>query len=388
MKSLPLLLFPALLLALSCSSQRGERTREAPDPDRLAAQLDVLETELQAAGFPRSLTAEGELHAVPAGDWTSGFYAGTLWYMYEYTGDEKWKERALRYTLDLEEEQYNTGDHDMGFRMYCSYGNALRLTGEEAHIPVLLQSARSLITRYDSTVGCIRSWDFTRGTWQYPVIIDNMMNLELLFWASEQSGDPRFRDIALHHARTTLANHFRPDYSSVHVVDYDSLTGAVRQKNTHQGYADGSAWARGQSWGLYGYTMAYRCTGEEAFLVQAEHIAGYLLGRLPEDEVPYWDYDAPGIPDEPRDVSAAAILASALYELSTFSENGPTYLRRADGIMESLERTYASAPGENRGFLLGHSVGSKPENGEVDMPIVYADYYYLEAILRRKNLSE
>jgi hypothetical protein len=339
---------------------------------------------------PRTIHQDGSLAVVPADDWTSGFYPGVLWYIYELSGDSKWKDRAKAYTAALEEQQYNGSNHDVGFRMFCSFGNALRLTGDERYIPVLVQSAKTLIDRYYASVGCIRSWDFNQENWQCPVIIDNMMNLELLFWASEQTGDPIYRDIAFSHAGTTMENHFRPDNSSWHVIDYDTITGEVRNRNTHQGYADESSWARGQAWGLYGYTMSYRLTDHMAFLKQAERIAGFLLEhpRLPEDLVPYWDFDAPGIPDEPRDVSAAAIMASALYELCRYSENGAYYKAAADRMMESLGSTYASVPGENYGFILGHSVGHKPVESEVDVPLNYADYYYLEALLRKKDLEK
>jgi hypothetical protein len=310
--------------------------------------------------------------------------------MYELTGEDAWKEKAITYTSTLEEEQYNASNHDVGFRMFCSYGNALRLSGDESYIPVLVQSAKTLITRYYENVGCIRSWDFNQENWQCPVIIDNMMNLELLFWASKQTGDPVYHDIAFRHALTTMENHFRADNSSVHVVDYDTISGEVRQKNTHQGYADESSWSRGQAWGLYGYTVTYRLTDHIEFLKQAERIAGFLLEHpnLPEDLVPYWDFDAPGIPDEERDVSAAAIMASALYELCRYSENGAWYKEKADKIMLSLGTSYASEPGENYGFILDHSVGAKPLGSEVDVPMNYADYYYLEALLRKKNLEQ
>ena len=303
------------------------------------------------------------------------------------TGDESWKVKATAYTKTLEKEQYNAGNHDVGFRMFCSYGNALRLTGDEEYIPVLVQSARTLISRYYEHVGCIRSWDFNQEIWQCPVIIDNMMNLELLFWATEQTGDSIYREIALSHALTTLENQFRDDYSTVHVVDYDTITGEVRQKNTYQGHADGSAWARGQAWGLYGYTMAYRFTEDPRFLLQAERIADFLLSHpnLPEDGVPYWDFDAPGIPDEPRDVSAAAIITSALYELSTFSEKGSFYRAEADRILKNIWSGYRSGAGENHGFILGHSVGNLPSESEVDVPLNYADYYFLEALIRREK---
>lgn len=387
-----------LLLVYSCSGGTGKLNKK--DLESLGNQLHLLHENIQAViegqgeGFNgvtvRSLNEDGSLRVVPPGDWTSGFLAGSFWYMYELSGEEKWKELAAGYTALLEQEQYNDNDHDMGFRMYCSYGNALRLTGEESALPVLLQSAQTLISRYKQEVGCIRSWDFNQEQWMYPVIIDNMMNLELLFWASEQSGDPLYREIAVQHAFTTLTNHFRDDYSTVHVVDYDTISGRVRQKNTHQGYSDASSWARGQAWGLYGYTMSYRFTETIRFLKQAERIADFLLDhpRLPEDGVPYWDFDAPGIPDEPRDASAAAIMASALYELSTYSGNGEKYRDAADHILESLWNAYRSPAGENMGFLLVHSVGSLPGASEIDVPLVYADYYFLEALVRRSQLAK
>jgi unsaturated chondroitin disaccharide hydrolase len=392
-----------LLLILLGSCKGPAPQPEAITLDQISQQLVLLdenttrakeENPLASNGqkllMPKTIRPDGSLALVTAGDWTSGFYPGVLWYMYELTGEKPWKDKAIRYTAELEDQQYNGSDHDVGFRMYCSYGNALRLTGDTSYVPVLVQSAKSLVSRYYEHVGCIRSWNFNQENWQCPVIIDNMMNLELLFWASEQTGNPVYHDIALRHAMTTMENHFRPDNSSWHVVDYDTITGAVRMKVTHQGYSDGSAWARGQSWGLYGYTMTYRMTDNIEFLKQAERIAGFLLGNpnMPEDLVPYWDYDAPGIPDEPRDVSAAAVMASALYELCRYSENGALYKEKADRIMESLGTTYASRPGENYGFILDHSVGSKPADSQVDVPLIYADYYYLEALLRKGKLEK
>jgi hypothetical protein len=378
---------------------------EKPSPltkEQIAAQLRLLDESVQKVQaedpttpngqqrlMPRTIQKDGSLSVCDAGDWTSGFYPGVLWYMFEMTGQPEWKEKAIKQTEMLEDQQYNGSDHDVGFRMFCSYGNAYRLTSNPDYIPVLEQSARTLIARYYENVGCIRSWNFNEENWQCPVIIDNMMNLELLFWATIETGDSIYHDIALSHALTTLKNHFRPDNSSVHVVDYDTISGEVRQKNTHQGYSDESSWARGQAWGLYGYTMTYRFTRNKEFLRQAEKIADFLLGHpnLPEDMVPYWDFDAPEIPDEPRDVSAAAIMASALYELSTYSDMGDTYKQQADKILESLGTTYASASGENYGFILGHSVGAKPMDSEVDVPLNYADYYYLEARVRKMDLE-
>ena len=396
-------LLPVFLLILMLSSCKGPSTQpEEITLFQIGQQLELLDEHImkvqaespltvngQKRVVPRTINKDGSLAVVPAGDWTSGFYPGVLWLMYELTEGEEWKEKAIRYTDELEEQQYNGSNHDVGFRMFCSYGNALRLTSDESYIPVLVQSAKTLIARYYANVGCIRSWDFNQENWQCPVIIDNMMNLELLFWTSKQTGDPIYHDIAYRHALTTLENHFRPDNSSIHVVDYDTITGEVRKMNTHQGYAHESAWSRGQAWGLYGFTVTYRLTDHMAFLKQAENIATFLLEHpnMPDDLVPYWDFDAPGIPDEPRDVSAAAIMASALYELCKFSENGAYYKEKADRIMESLGPTYASAPGENFGFILGHSVGAKPMESEVDVPLNYADYYFLEALLRQKKLE-
>ena len=398
-KNLFILFFTLLMVMItySCSVPVPE---DSISPDQIAQQLLLLEENVQkeqavspvdedggARVMPQTIEDDGSLRVVGTGDWTSGFYPGVLWYIFEMTGDESWKVKATAYTKTLEKEQYNAGNHDVGFRMFCSYGNALRLTGDEEYIPVLVQSARTLISRYYEHVGCIRSWDFNQEIWQCPVIIDNMMNLELLFWATEQTGDSIYREIALSHALTTLENQFRDDYSTVHVVDYDTITGEVRQKNTYQGHADGSAWARGQAWGLYGYTMAYRFTEDPRFLLQAERIADFLLSHpnLPEDGVPYWDFDAPGIPDEPRDVSAAAIITSALYELSTFSEKGSFYRAEADRILKNIWSGYRSGAGENHGFILGHSVGNLPSESEVDVPLNYADYYFLEALIRREK---
>jgi uncharacterized protein YyaL (SSP411 family) len=239
-------------------------------------------------------------------------------------------------------------------------------------------------------VGAIRSWDHSKDKWDFPVIIDNMMNLELLFWASRQTGDPQYYNIAVKHAETTLANHFRADYSSYHVVDYDTLTGKVLKKTTHQGYSDASAWSRGQAWGLYGYTMCYRETGIVSFRYQAEKIANFILQNpnLPEDKIPYWDFGAPANLQTPRDVSAATVTASALLELAKLvPSKKDNYLQAAETILKNLQKDYLSKQGTNKGFLLGHSTGSFPQNSEVDTPIIYADYYYLEALVRQKNFK-
>lgn len=335
--------------------------------------------------------ATDRLETSDAGWWTSGFYSGTLLYLYQYSHDTSLLREAKARLLLLEKEQFNKGTHDLGFMMYCSYGNALGLPDSLSYKEVLLNSARSLSTRFNPTVGCIRSWD--SKPWKYPVIIDNMMNLELLLWASEASGDTSFHHIAVTHAHTTMRNHFRPDYSSYHVIDYDSATGAVLAKKTAQGYSDSSAWARGQSWGLYGYTVMYRRTHDPAYLEEAEHIAHFILTHpnLPADKIPYWDYNAPGIPGVLRDASAAAVLASALIELSGYVKpgQGKEYLGVAEQIIVNLSsNTYKAVVGSNGGFLLKHSVGNLPGRSEVDVPLTYADYYFVEAMLRYKALGQ
>lgn len=360
-----------------------------------AAQTTVL---LQKTDSVRSLHPElvsprtiekGQLKLVASKDWTSGFFPGVLWYLYQFNHQDNWKEDARKYTALIEKEQWNGGTHDMGFKIYCSVGNGYRLTRDAHYREVIVQSAKTLSTRFNPKTGCIRSWDHNRDKWDYPVIIDNMMNLELLFAATRFTGDSSFYKIAVSHANTTMKNHFRSDYSSYHVVDYDSITGQVRKRTTHQGYSDESAWARGQSWALYGFTMCYRETKDVRYLQQAEHVAAFILQHpnMPKDLVPYWDFNAPGIPNEPRDASAAAVIASGLYELSTYSKKGKYYRVMADKILQSLTRYYRAPVGTNQGFILQHSTGSKPANSEVDVPLNYADYYYLEALLRYRQLQ-
>lgn len=340
---------------------------------------------------PRNSEPDGTLNLVPSKDWTSGFFPGELWFLYEYTQNNFWKKKAQQHTDILEKEKMNGSTHDMGFKVYCSFGNGYRLTQDEHYKEVLLQSAHTLATRFKPAAGIIRSWDHSTAKWVCPVIIDNMMNLELLFWATKESKDSTFYRIAVDHARTTMKHHFRPDFSSYHVIDYDTITGQVLKKNTHQGFADESAWSRGQAWALYGYTMCYRETQLPEFLEQAQNIEKYLFTHpnMPEDLIPYWDFDAPGIPDEPRDVSAATVIASALYELSLYDpEKGERYRSNADKIIENLTKHYRATLKKDNGFLLLHSTGTKPTNTEVDVPIVYADYYFIEALMRKNKLEK
>jgi unsaturated chondroitin disaccharide hydrolase len=345
---------------------------------------NVLSERLDKKIFPRSIRNDS-LKLVVSNDWTSGFFPGMLWYMYEYTGKKEWRAKAEEFTSLMEREPYNANSHDVGFKVYNSYGNGLRLTNNAEYKKQIIQGAATLATRFNKNVGCIRSWDF--GTWQYPVIIDNMMNLELLFAATRLSGDSAFYKIAITHANTTMKNHFRSDNSCFHVMDYDTLTGKPIAGSTLQGYSNSSAWARGHAWALYGFTVCYRETKDPTYLKQAEKIASFIIDhkKLPGDKIPFWDFDVPDIEKEPRDASAAAIMASALYELQGYSSDKKTYKKTADKILNSLIKSYRSPIGSNHGFILLHSTGHKPADSEVDIPIIYADYYFLEALLKKRN---
>jgi len=343
--------------------------------------------------LPQTIDQEGKLVTCGSSWWVSGFFPGVLWYLYENTPTDSLKDWAVNYTLRVEDQKYTTDDHDVGFMIFCSFGNAYRLTGDTLYRDVIHTASNSLITRFNPTIGCIRSWDYApwSAKWQYPVIIDNMMNLEMLEWASKAFDDTIYSHVAESHANITLKNHFRDDYSSYHVISYVTITGQVEKKNTAQGYSDDSAWARGQGWGLYGYTMMYRETGNQAYLKQAENIADFILHHpnLPEDKIPYWDFDAPDIPNAKRDASAGALICSALIELSGYVPEAKSkeYLAVAETQLRSLSSpAYRANLGENGNFILKHSVGHMPNGSEVDVPLTYADYYYVEALTRMKKL--
>lgn len=335
--------------------------------------------------YPRSW-ANGRLTLARAADWTSGFFPGSLWLLSEATGDHFWGDTAARFTAGIEDMKNNRRTHDVGFMLQCSFGQGYRLTRNPHYREVLVAGADSLAVRFNPTVGCIKSWD-TRAEWPFPVIIDNMMNLELLLWASQATGDPQYRRIAESHADVTLRHHFRADGSTYHVVDYDPVSGRVRKRQTHQGTADESAWARGQAWAIYGFALMYRETGKLDYRQQAEQTADFVVHhpRLPPDRIPYWDFDAPEKPRLPRDASAAAIMCSALFELSKYVAPLSAQRYRAfawEQLRALASPAYRAQLGENGCFLLLHSTGSFPRHSEVDCPLNYADYYFLEALLR------
>lgn len=347
------------------------------------------QAENQGNGFPRSVNADGTLKLVDVHDWCSGFFAGSLWHVYDYTRSPYWLRLARNWTQPLEAVKTKTDTHDLGFMIGDSYGRGYTLTADTLYRDVLVEASRSLAMRYNPAVGCIRSWDFNRDRWSYPVIIDNMLNLEMLFEATRITGDSTYHKMAVTHALTTLANHFRPDHSCYHVVDYDEATGEVRWRGTFQGAHDQSVWSRGQGWALYGYTMCYRYTADPKFLNQAVNVTEYLrtLPNTPEDGIFYWDMSPSPLTNylitssTPRDASAAAVVASALYELAGYVPKGEGYRQWADKIVNTLYQCYRYQG--QHGFVLDHSTGFLPAGSEIDVPLNYADYYYLEALLRR-----
>lgn len=373
----------AVALALnSCGQIKVGRIADAA-----AEQCLILGQSLDENTMPRYFDADG-LHKESLRWWCSGFFPGTCWYVYELSGREDVRELALRETAKMMHPSGYLKDHDAGFQAMCSAGRAYMVTGDEIYLEPIREAAEFLAGRFSPATGTIMSWDNTK--WDYPVIIDNMMNLELLTFAAKKFDRQDWADIAISHARTTLANHFREDYSSYHLVDYNAATGEVNAKVTVQGYSDSSSWSRGQSWGLYGFTMMYRETGLPEFLGQAENIARYLLPLLENDPVPAWDFSAPEEIRGCKDASAGAVMASAFIELSTLTEDeelSNKCLSQAVATLKALSsEEYFAANGEAGGFILKHSTGHFLKDSEVDVSLTYADYYYMEALYRLSEL--
>lgn len=403
------------LLAVSGTAAVGAQNVDEPMSQvierglsRAKSQSLILAGELkdQPNALPRTFepskgAKEPTLQTIRYDHWVSGFFPGVLWMLYENSAckDIRLRQYAEMFTDRVEPAKKVTNTHDLGFMLYCSFGQGYRLTGNKHYLDVINEGTQSLLTRWNEKLGVIKSWN-SNSRWQYPVIIDNMMNLEMLCFMTREFGDRRYERIAEKHAQTTMKNHFRPDFSTFHVVSYDTITGQPHAKNTAQGYADGSSWSRGQAWGLYGYTMMYRETLNPIYLEQARNIGNFLMNhpRLPEDKVPYWDYDAPGIPVKGkkapkvvalRDASAAAVMASALIELSQLdpSEMAPKWLHLAEQQLRTLSSPeYLAAEGEQSGFIIKHGVGHHQAGAEVDVPLTYGDYYYVEALMRMKQL--
>ncbi|WP_044209448.1 glycoside hydrolase family 88 protein [Flammeovirga sp. OC4] len=356
--------------------------------ERSAKQYGVLVRSAYAENkVPRSTDEHGEVEwARRKMDWTQGFFPGACWKLYENTKDPKWKDAAMHFQNLFVEVKDIATTHDLGFMFYCSFGEGYKLTKNEEFKQVVIDASNALMKRFDPKVGCIKSWDFGKEKWTYPVIIDNMLNLEMLFEASILTGDDKYKKVAISHANKTLEHHFREDYSTWHVVDYNPIDGSVTKKLTHQGYGDETSWARGQGWALYGYTMCYRYTKDPRYLEQAKKVATLIHKHLPEDFVPVWDFDVKDPKNQYRDASAACVYASALVELYQFT-NDQEHKLLAENIIASLSSDkYFSAYKDNQGFLLKHSVGNWPRDSEIDVSLNYADYYFLEAVTRIQKL--
>ena len=376
----------ALLLGVSCSNE-AKFAREALG--ECDAQVHKALSDLDGDNVlsPRNIApGDSVWNCMPVSQelWTEGFWPGILWYEYEATGKDELREWAAHYTEALEFiAKQPAYDHDVGFIIFPSYGNAYRLTGQESYRDVVIEAAERIAALFNPKVGTLLSWPREVPAFGgHNTIMDNLINLETLFWAAQNGGRPELRDIAIMHADTTMKYNFRPDGTSYHVAVYDASTGSHKYSCTHQGYSDDSMWARGQAWGIYGYTMCYRFTREQRYLDFACRIADVYLDKLPEDMVPYWDFMAPDIPRSSKDASAAAVVASALLELENYVPDGRRYHNAAVKMLRSLHDNY-NASGTNDAFLL-HSTGHHPAGSEIDYSIVYADYYYIEALLRLK----
>ncbi|WP_159019074.1 glycoside hydrolase family 88 protein [Algibacter sp. L3A6] len=387
------ILFLTIILAVfSCKNKTEVSTKSPQNSKNLLEKRyqKLLTYPIDSLSFPRSVNLKTNIiKKVPSKDWCSGFFPGNLWQIYELTGQEDYKTKTEQWTTFIEKEKNNNHTHDMGFKIFCSFGNGLKHEDNEEYKKVIVESAKTLSTRFNENIGSIRSWDFNKNIWQFPVIIDNMMNLELLFEATKISTDSSYHHLAIKHANTTLKNHFRPNNSCYHVVDYDTISNQPRMKVTHQGFNDESSWARGQGWAIYGYTMAYRYTKDKRYLDRAEATANFFLNHknLPEDGIPYWDFNDPAIPNAPRDVSAGTVVSSALVELFGFTKN-EKYLNYSKKVINSLKsRKYLLDENIEAPFILDHSTGNWPKKDEMDEPIVYGDYYFLETLIRLKSLS-
>ncbi len=390
-----------LALVGSCASQdRGVEVNADSQLDYCHSHVLSTLAELRDAGkgkidynmMPRNVAPDAHLwecRPTCAEEWCSGFWPGVLWYDYEATGDTVVLTEADKFTRSLKKiVDAPIFDHDLGFLIHCSYGNGYRITGRDDYKQVILAAADSLATLFNPVAGTILSWprnvEMLGG---HNTIMDNMINLEMLFWAANNGGNPYLHDIAVKHAETTMEHHFRPDYTSYHVAIYDPESGEFLRGCTHQGYADDSMWARGQAWAIYGYTMVYRETKDPKFLDFAQKVTDVYLERLPEDKIPYWDFNDPTIPATTRDASAACVVASALLELSGYveGEKADYYKDEALAMLASLSSDKYQSGNKNNSFLL-HSTGHRPAGSEIDYSIIYADYYYIEALSRLKNL--
>jgi len=388
------------LLLFSCTSKNTSEDFNV-DKNLTYCNTQIERTLSEISGkkmMPRNIMdslTHWKLVPIEISEWTVGFWPGILWYNYENTKDTTDANAATYYTDLLEPlTKLPAYDHDLGFQIFCSYGNGYRLTGNEKYKQIILNAADTLATLFNPKVGTILSWprEVENGRFApYNTIMDNMINLEMLYWASKNGGNKDLYNIATKHAETTMKYHFREDGGNYHVALYDTITGDFIKGVTHQGYADSTLWARGQAWAIYGYTVVYRETQDKKFLRFAEKVTDLYLSRLPKNEyVPYWDFDAPDIPDAPKDASAAAVVASGLLELSQLEDNtqkAEEYKQAATNMLIELSSNKYQSGDKKPSFLL-HSTGHWPNKSEIDASINYADYYYIEALIRYKKIEQ
>ena len=364
----------------------------ANDLQYAAQQLQAATSVTPVARYPyKTPSPSGAWQTSDAAWWTSGFFPGSLWLMYQATGDAVWRTEAAARQAGIASQQNNTSTHDLGFMLFTTFGNGYRLTGDTAYRDIVLQAARSLATRYSATVGATRSWDNGAGdpSYAFKVIVDNMMNLNLLFWGAQNGGDGGWTGMAVNHALTTRRTHVRADGSTFQLVTFNATDGSVISRGTVQGYRNDSTWARGQAWAVHGFTQAYAYTSDARMLDTARSAADYFVGNLPADSVPYYDFQAPAT-DRPRDSSAAAIGASGLLWLARIESDGcraQTYLDAAKRILTSLSAPpYLSQGTPGAASILLHGT-AQHQQGDVDSGLIYGDYYFLEALLRYRDIA-
>ncbi len=382
-----------VVLQVACGTASTEVTL---NPD---AQLQMSAEKVKATAmkmsqynqYPRYIDhGEREWTLVPVTDWTSGFYPGVLWLAYEYSQDPILKAKAKMFTNPISKIAFSPArDHDIGFMVYPSFVNGYRLTGNPDFKRAALSAADTLATLFRPKVGAIHSWPF-KTEYEHNTIVDNMMNLELLFWAAKNGGDKdKLENIAIRHAETTQKYIVRPDSAVYHLGSF-TYEGEFLRGVAHQGYADESMWARGQAWGIYGFAICYREVGRKDFLATSMKLADHFMNRLPEDGVPYWDFDAPNIPDAAKDASASAAAASGMLELYQLIEDKELAEKYYDSAVKLLAAisTPEYVSGDRNDAILTHSTGHHPKGWEIDVPIVYGDYYYLDALLKLKRINE
>lgn len=350
--------------------------------------VDVADSTL----FPTYATEELVWKLKGSDDWTSGFYPGCLWYAYELSGNEKFEKWARQWTASIEHEKFNMETHDLGFRFMCTFANGLRLGNNseyDDYKDIILTAASSLSKRYNRKIKCLSSnWDMLEIENSFPVVIDIMANLNILFWAAENGGTKYYKDYALNHARKTYRDFVRSDGGTYHIVRYNKENAEIINKGTLQGDGDETTWSRGHAWMVYGLVETYAYTGEKDILNMAIKMSDYFIEHLPDDQVSIWDFQSE---IDYRDVSASSIVTSALFRLANQVEGKDLkekYSAQAAGMLTSLCKPPYFIENINSNCILDHSVQYLPINSNVDVPAIFADYYFLEALVRYKKSND